>query len=449
MANREPGSEYESSSSERVSDGPHDFLLAQALAQTATKAECLFAWFRVFFCTSALVVFLLSGWKLNEVTTPQVLIELAVAALGIGFSFWILHRARRELLDESMRRTSVAIDATLVLGALATNWFSPFYQGVLASLDIAVVPLVTMTSILRLSRTAVATSAIMMTLCLGILVGVDPKLGLPVAPDKLFLLGLYQAAAVIAAWCTTNWFMDTIRQASSASIRVERARGGLLALLTDHHDVGSAIADARLNAERLREHLSKTSPRGVSTHQLGEKVEASLARVGQLLHGTRDRALRVLEGAADPQPADITLAGETSIRSFKELWPDVNVTARLNRDLPPVLFGGGTIELSRVLSHLMVNSAEGNGTNAATSIVLEVKSVGRGGVLISISDNGPGFPAGLLAHLGKHGFSTKSRSSGLGLWLAHAAVSAVGGSLRLSQSKSGAKVCLTLRSSHR
>ncbi len=94
----------------------------------------------------------------------------------------------------------------------------------------------------------------------------------------------------------------------------------------------------------------------------------------------------------------------------------------------------------------MINSAEGDGARGATRIVLEARLSDRLGVQISIQDDGPGLPAELRARLGKRGFSTKPRASGLGLWLAHAALSSVGGSLHIfSETDGGARVVMTLR----
>ncbi len=302
------GSERESSSSARQ----YDFLQRQALAQTATRAESLFAWFRVLFCSLILVVFAIDAFNVTTPTSRQVLIEGGVALGGIGFSVWVLRRGRRDLLGSGTRDISVIVDAALGTFGLATNWDSPIYRGSLAWLDTAVVPLITMTSVLRLSPSAVVWSAVANTSGLVLLVGMDSVLGFPVSVDKLLLLCLYQGAAILVAWFATDWFIGTLRQASLDSVRAERARTGLLALLTDHHDVGSLMSDARLNAERLHELLERAPDDLVPQRELSGHVIASMGRASELLHGTRSRALRVLDGAADPQPVDIAEAARFS-----------------------------------------------------------------------------------------------------------------------------------------
>lgn len=96
----------------------YDFLQRQALAQTATRAETLFAWFRGLFCSLILVVFVIDAFTVTTPTPLQVLIEVAVALAGIGFSAWVLRRGRRELLGSGVRSISVVVDASLAIFGL-------------------------------------------------------------------------------------------------------------------------------------------------------------------------------------------------------------------------------------------------------------------------------------------------------------------------------------------
>jgi signal transduction histidine kinase len=302
-----------------------------------------------------------------------------------------------------------------------------------------------MTSLLRLSQSAVLASAAATLLGIVIVVGVDHAIGFPIRQDKLVLLSIYEVGAVSAALLFTRWFLSTLHGSSSAAVRAERARSGLLALLTDHHDLRSRISDVRMNAERLREDLALSEARARPLqHELSESVTQGLVRISELLHTTSDRVLRVLDGSGDLQPTSVELAARAAVEGFRPLFPLLRVDFRCEPELPAVLFGGNEA-LSKLVLNLLVNAAEGHRSGGATRVSVEARVAGAGSVALSVSDDGPGFPGELLDRLGQRGFSTKPRSSGLGLWLAESAVVVAGGRLKLVPGAEGATVRILLR----
>lgn len=410
------------------------------------------AWFRAGYTSLGFAGFVLNSSTLAAASIPQAALEVGATLGAICFSIWVLRTTRRQVASQRTLFVSVCVDAAVATVALASNWFAhpplpgaPQYDGSLSSLDIAIFPLCVTASILRLSRGAVLASAAATLAGVAVIVGVEHAIGFPIRQDKLVLLLVYELGAVAAALLFTHWFVSTLHGTSSATVRAERARSGLLALLTDHHDLRSSISDVRMNAERLREDLALSEPDARPLrHELSENVTQGLVRISELLHTTSDRVLRVLDGSGDLQPTSVEIAAHAALEAFRSLFPGVNTRLLREHSLPAVLFGGDDA-LAKLILNLLVNAAEGNHSGGAKHVTVEAKVAGPGSVSLSVCDDGPGFPSELLDRLGQRGFSTKPRSSGLGLWLAESAVVVAGGRLQLLTGTKGATVRILLR----
>jgi signal transduction histidine kinase len=435
----------------QYSHGAYGQLVSSEIAQTASSAERALAFFRIGFSSLVLAGFAFNSSVVVAPSPLQTGLELSANLGAISFSLWVLRTTRRHVLSRTTHLVSVIADALIATVALASNWFmhptrgGMPYDGSLSSLDVAIFPLVVMLSIFRLSQAAVLTSALATLLGVTLVVGVEHGLGYPLRADKLVLLLVYHSGAVAAALLFTRWFVATLHGTSSASVRAERARSGLLALLTDHHDLRSSISDVRMNAERLHEKLAPVDRAGVGPeYELSQSVTQGLLRITDLLHTTSDRVLRVLDGSGDLQPTSVDAAVRAAVQAFRSLWPEVRVELEVERDLPPALFGGDDA-LAKLLLNLLVNSAEGGASGGAGRTTIEARVAGAGCLELCIADDGPGFPRELLDRVGRRGFSTKPRSSGLGLWLAESAVVVAGGRLQLSSTANGATVRVILR----
>jgi signal transduction histidine kinase len=436
---------------EQHSQSAYGQLVSSEIAQTASSAERALSYFRIGFSSLVLAGFAFNSSIGFAPSRLQTALELGANLGAISFSLWVLRTTRRHVLSRATHLVSVVVDALIATLALASNWFihpssqAAPYDGSLSSLDVAIFPLVVTLSIFRLSQAAVLTSAAATLLGVAVVVGVEYELGYPLRADKLVLLLVYHFGAVAAALLFTRWFVSTLHGTSSASVRAERARSGLLALLTDHHDLRSSISDVRMNAERLHEKLVPVDRAGVGQeYQLSQSVTQGLLRITDFLHTTSDRVLRVLDGSGDLQPTSVDGAARAAAQAFRSLWPEVRVELVVERDLPPALFGGEDA-LARLLLNLLVNSAEGGASGGAGRIAVEARVAGAGCLELCVADDGPGVPQELLDRVGQRGFSTKPRSSGLGLWLAESAVVVAGGRLQLSSTPNGATVRLLLR----
>jgi signal transduction histidine kinase len=111
------------------------------------------------------------------------------------------------------------------------------------------------------------------------------------------------------------------------------------------------------------------------------------------------------------------------------------VGVRLDLDLGSLPDALGDEELLRqVLMHLVLNAVEAMPDGGALKATGEV---GPGWVQLVLDDTGPGVPHALRERVFEPFFTTKSAGTGLGLPLAHALLSQLGGSLALADAPGG------------
>ena len=121
-----------------------------------------------------------------------------------------------------------------------------------------------------------------------------------------------------------------------------------------------------------------------------------------------------------------------------------NTRVVLASDLPPVMVD--ILQIEQVLLNLLRNAIEAIGEveNPQGSILVEASAAGAGFVEVRVSDNGPGFPPGLLESPFLPFSSTKAEGLGFGLPLCKSIVEAHGGRLWLDRNTQGAAVHFTL-----
>jgi signal transduction histidine kinase len=439
-------------SANRASDAPQasqvntvDWIVNVTIAQATTRTERRFAWARMGFCLAALAAFLLHLWRYpTDVQPSQVALELSIAALGISVSLWILWRTRDRLVTGSIKLVAAALDGLLVTIALGANQLSPAgtYAGLLGSLDVAIAPLTILTSVLRVSPSAVLVSSAVISVGVGTLLAIDAARGLDVVP-KLPLYAIYHLMALVLAHYFTARAREIFGRVGQVAVRAEGARQSVRALLEDHHDLRSVLTNLQLGADRLHEALVRGED-GARLATLEAALGTGITALTKGAETTRNRALQALEGADQPSRASVDEALAQAIADAESVASGLDIRFESSGRTPPVLFGGGTPALARLFLHLLVNAQEGNGHTGATGVQLTL-GVRRGAVELEVKDDGPGFSPGLLDKLGQdRGYTTKSGSSGIGLWLSRSSLLAAGGSLTLSND-GGARVRVVLR----
>jgi signal transduction histidine kinase len=257
------------------------------------------------------------------------------------------------------------------------------------------------------------------------------------------LLAVYTCSSIALAFFTTNRAREIFSRVGRAVLRAEGARGGVFALLQDHHDFRSTLGSLQLRADRLGETLEQTSSSSPDTAQLRLQLQQSIDLLSDATQKTRDRALGALSGLTSPSAASVDQALATARKD-----PGL-VGLRVDVQLGPteVLFGGGTEGLARLLGHFLVNAVEGNGRCGAEGVSIRTAKTAPALIDLILEDDGPGFSEEMLKLAGRsRATSTKDGSAGIGLWLSRSTVLAAGGSMRLTNTPGGARVSLRLPS---
>ena len=104
----------------------------------------------------------------------------------------------------------------------------------------------------------------------------------------------------------------------------------------------------------------------------------------------------------------------------------VQIDVDLEDDLP--LVDGDERSLRRVLSNLVKNAIEAQPNGG---VILFRTHSNAASVYLEVRDEGPGIPEDVRARVFEAGFSTKSRGSGVGLFLARAVVERHGGRIEI------------------
>ena len=112
-------------------------------------------------------------------------------------------------------------------------------------------------------------------------------------------------------------------------------------------------------------------------------------------------------------------------------------------DLP--LVKGDATQIRQVIHNMLQNAQDALAAQDDGEIGVITRRDGERAVLL-FRDNGPGFPAEVLAHAFEPYFTTKSRGTGLGLAMVKKIVDEHGGDVRLSNREGGgAEVRIRLR----
>jgi signal transduction histidine kinase len=409
-------------------------LLLQIIVERTERAA---AWGRILLVSAAVLVFFLSAdWERSN-EPMQAVGEMLVALLAIAFSWWVLRLTPQRRVAQSTVLMSVTTDGLLAFGSLFTNVLDPNsdYTGVLASIDVSIALLLIVASAFRMRFSAVAMSAAVNGAGVLFLTFLNHEAGYVPPPNKPLIFLLYFIVAVSFALMAIYLARLAVGEAAVRTLREERARQGVRAMLHEHHDLKSLMSDVRLSIERIVERTSNVA----GVEPLARRVSSRIEGFGESLDLARGRVLAILEGNDLVKLADVHAA----IAQVNQQLCD---NVRLNVHLPPapvaVRFLGGTEAMALLLGHLVFNAIKGHGGRGAQCISIVVAPTDPGWLEIRVEDNGPGFsPTFLGSFVGWGSVSEPLR----GLSLASSAVREVGGTLQLQNLASGgAQVTLRL-----
>lgn len=418
--------------------------VSRLLDETTRREERWGAVVRSLFAALTLARFVaLGGLGHGGTLAPGAWLSLLSSLLLLGFSVWVVVRARRGPIGPWTLALSVTVDAVVCVLKLLPNalWPEADYTGILNQPDWAMILLVLVFSGFRLSQPVVWLSAALNGAGLAALVLVDhARLGQAVVyePSDVLLGGLYAAAATVLALFVARRTRSLVVAAGQASLRSLRAQQVLSSLLHENHDVRSLLSATTLGADLLVRELAPAHPQ----RELAETLRSDLGAITDLMSALRERAFQGLAAAEGVLAADLDVAASAVLSLVARRYPAVTIV----RDLPAglgVRLVGGAILLERVLLNLLVNACEGDGIRGATRVWLRAEP-GPDGITVRITDDGPGFPAEMLDDRA-HAATSKRQGSGFGLFLVRSLVADSGGRLHLgARAGGGARVELVL-----
>lgn len=206
------------------------------------------------------------------------------------------------------------------------------------------------------------------------------------------------------------------------------------------HEIKNPLTPIQLSAERL-------------AHKLADRLDADgramLERATQTIVNQVEAMKNLVNAFRDyaklPAPVLAPLDLDALVREVLSLYESssVRIVTHLAAGLPPVL--GDASQLRQVIHNLLQNAEDALAGHEDGQVEI-VTRVEDERVALILRDNGPGFPAQLLARAFEPYFTTKSRGTGLGLAIVKKIIDEHGGSIRLSNRETGgAEVRIHLR----
>lgn len=358
---------------------------------------------------------------------------MSVLALLVAVNLWARWRSvgpkpvTLRLLTAEILTDVLALTLLLYLSGGATNPFAGLFilQDIIA---IVLLPPVEAGVVLGVSLFAGAA-----------LLGLGQPMPLPRA---LTLVGSYLSFVVSASLAA--WFIMGIRrnlrrrdeELAAAKVQIDEEamvlRIGLMAS-TAAHDLGTPLTN-------LAVILDDWSDLGLPP---ADEMKRQASLMQESVAACRETISRMLQAAG---AARLDAAGALDAAAFAVSVADswrighsgVALTVEDQRKRPCRIIAD--VLLRRALLNLLDNATEAG----STAIHITVANAGLR-VEIAVCDNGPGFPAGLLAS-GPGAFQSghTGASRGLGLFLVQSVLRRLNGELRLSNTATGAKAAIML-----
>ncbi len=233
------------------------------------------------------------------------------------------------------------------------------------------------------------------------------------------------------------------------SVNLNLMLGRIEALMEGVKQVSTDIAhDLRTPLTRLRQQLEDIRD-SAPTPEMIEQAERALIQIDRILSIFR-ALLRIgsLEAGAGRKrfaPIDFSDMVERVFRAYQPVAEDRGYS--LSATIEPGIVGYGDAEmLAQAVTNLIENALFH--TPAGTGVVVGVEQRGDGEIMMFVSDNGPGIPAGEVRNVVKRFYrldtSRGSEGAGLGLSLAAAIADAHGGKLVLEDNDPGLRVEMRL-----
>jgi len=216
----------------------------------------------------------------------------------------------------------------------------------------------------------------------------------------------------------------SLQQAQQQLVKSEKlaAIGQLTASVA--HEINNPIAVIQGNLDLMRETLgAQAAPVTAELGLLDQQVERMRLIVTQLLQYARPTEYAGYVEAVDVNQTlenSLVLVAHLLARTRIEVQRELQATARA---------GVNRQELQQVVINLMINAIQAMPEGGRLRLRTRNREDGKTGVLLEISDSGPGLSERVKERLFRPFFTTKNDGNGLGLWISVGLVERYGGSI--------------------
>lgn len=206
------------------------------------------------------------------------------------------------------------------------------------------------------------------------------------------------------------------------------------------HEIKNPLTPIQLSAERL---AFKLADRLDDSGR--EMLERATTTIVNQVEAMKNLVNAFRDYARLPAPHLAPLDLNALVREVLHLYESTVVRIRTELAVGLPLVQGDPTQIRQVIHNMLQNAQDALGGQDEGEVEVLTRRDGERAVLL-FRDNGPGFPAEVLARAFEPYFTTKSRGTGLGLAMVKKIVDEHGGEVRLSNREGGgAEVRIRLR----
>ena len=210
------------------------------------------------------------------------------------------------------------------------------------------------------------------------------------------------------------------------------------------HEVNQPIAALLTNAETAVRWLARQPPNLEKAKPLIDRIIGDGKRAADIVSRIRDFSKKApaRKEELEINEAILEIMGLTRVAMSEH---SVSVKMQLSEGLPHIL--GDRVQLQQVILNLIMNAIEAMSevSEGSRELLISTSEAESGGVLVAVSDSGPGLPPANLARIFEAFYTTKSSGLGMGLSICRSIVEAHGGRLWATPNEPrGAVFCMML-----
>jgi signal transduction histidine kinase len=200
------------------------------------------------------------------------------------------------------------------------------------------------------------------------------------------------------------------------------------------HEVNQPIGAALMNAGTAQRWLAASPPKLDNARQSIDRIIGDGKRAADIVGRIRDLARKAPahREALEINEAISEIMGLTRVAMLEH---DVSVKVQLSEGLPRIL--GDKVQLQQVILNLIMNAIEAMSevSEGSRELQISTRRADSDGVLITVSDSGPGMPQASPEQLFEAFYTTKASGLGMGLSICRSIVEAHDGRLWVTRNE--------------